>query len=146
MNAAGLCGKSHFTNHIMRLHIRHYLLVFCSTCGCCNRLTTFLVVKILVNNPFSVINVTRGKIVDEQALMDALRSGAIGGAGLDVTPQEPLPEAHPLWRMANVIVTPHAAGGSPNRVDRIVDLFCDNLRRILADQPLLSVIDKKKGY
>ena len=93
-----------------------------------------------------LINVTRGKIVSEQALIEALRKGVIGGAGLDVTPQEPLPEDHPLWRMENVIVTPHAAGGSPNRLDRIVDLFCENLRRLLAGQPLLSVIDKRKGY
>ena len=93
-----------------------------------------------------LINVTRGKIVNEMALMEALRKGKIGGAGLDVTPQKPLPENHPLWRMENVIVTPHAAGGSPNRMDRIVDLFCENLRRFLADKPLLSVIDKSKGY
>lgn len=93
-----------------------------------------------------LINVTRGKIVDEQALMAALRKGVIGGAGLDVTPQEPLPEDHPLWRMDNVIVTPHTAGGSSNRIDRVVALFCENLRRLLAGRPLLSVIDKKKGY
>ena len=99
-----------------------------------------------MQNHALLINVTRGKIVDERALMEALRKGVIGGAGLDVTPQEPLPEDHPLWRMENVIVTPHAAGGSPNRMDRIVELFCENLRRILAGQPLLSVIDKSKGY
>ena len=93
-----------------------------------------------------LINVTRGKIVDEQALMEALNKGLIGGAGLDVTPQEPLPHDHPLWQMENVIITPHAAGGSPNRDDRIVALFCENLRRILNDKPLKSVIDKKKGY
>ena len=93
-----------------------------------------------------LINVTRGKIVNEQALIEALRKGVIGGAGLDVTPQEPLPEDHPLWSMENVIITPHAAGGSPNRLDRIVELFCENLRRLLAGQPLLSVIDKRKGY
>ena len=93
-----------------------------------------------------LINVTRGKIVNEQALIEALRKGWIGGAGLDVTPQEPLPEDHPLWSMENVIITPHVAGGSPNRWDRIVDLFCENLRRLLASEPLLSVIDKRKGY
>ena len=93
-----------------------------------------------------LINVTRGKIVNEQALMEALRKGVIGGAGLDVTPQEPLPEDHPLWRMENVIVTPHAAGGSPTRMDRTVELFCENLRRLMAGQTLLSVIDKRKGY
>ncbi len=93
-----------------------------------------------------LINVSRGKIVDEAALMDALEQGKIGGAGLDVTPREPLPEDHPLWSMENVIVTPHTAGGSPNRRDRLVDPFCANLRRLLAEQPLLGVIDKEKGY
>ena len=99
-----------------------------------------------MRNHALLINVTRGRIVDEEALLEALRSGAIGGAGLDVTPREPLPVDHPLWQMENVIVTPHAAGGSPNRMDRVVDLFCENLRRLLAGQPLLSVIDKRKGY
>ena len=90
-----------------------------------------------------LINVTRGGLVDEQALMEALRTGEIGGAGLDVTPQEPLPEDHPLWRMENVIVTPHAADGSPHRM---VDLFCENLERLIAGEPMVSVIDKRKGY
>ena len=99
-----------------------------------------------MRNHALLINVTRGKIVEEQALMEALTTGSIGGAGLDVTPQEPLPEDHPLWHMENVIITPHAAGGSPNRMDRGVGLFCDNLRRFLAGDPLLSVIDKEKGY
>ena len=93
-----------------------------------------------------LINVTRGKIVDEAALLNALSNGVIGGAGLDVTPQEPLPEDHPLWRMSNVVVTPHTAGGSPVRGDRIVDLFCENLRRLLDGDALSSVIDKSKGY
>ncbi len=93
-----------------------------------------------------LINVTRGKIVDEAALMEALEGGVIGGVGLDVTPQEPLPLDHPLWNMDNVIVTPHAAGGSPNRDGRLVELFCDNLRRFIDGEPMLSVIDKEKGY
>ena len=73
-------------------------------------------------------------------------SGQIGGAGLDVLPWEPLPDGHPLWEMENVIITPHAAGGSPLRLGRSVDVFCENLKRDLAGQPLLSVIDKRKGY
>ncbi len=93
-----------------------------------------------------LINVTRGRIVDEEALLEALEKGWIGGAGLDVTPREPLPQDHPLWSMDNVIITPHTAGGSPRRQDRIVGVFCDNLRRFLADQPLEGVIDKDKGY
>ena len=99
-----------------------------------------------MRNHALLINVARGKIVNENALMDALEKGEIGGAGLDVTPQEPLPDEHQLWRMHNVIITPHVAGGSPNRRDRLVQLFCENLRRILASEPLLSVIDKRKGY
>jgi phosphoglycerate dehydrogenase-like enzyme len=93
-----------------------------------------------------LINVTRGRIVQEEALLEALEQGLIGGAGLDVTPQEPLPEDHPLWRMENVVVTPHTAGGSPVRLDRTVGLFCENLKRLLASAPLMSVIDKSKGY
>ena len=93
-----------------------------------------------------LINVTRGKIVDEGSLLRALEEGWIGGAGLDVTPDEPLPQDSPLWDMPNVIVTPHVAGGSPNRDDRTVGLFCDNLERFLVGKPLLSVIDKRKGY
>ena len=93
-----------------------------------------------------LINVTRGKIVDGPALTRALTSGSIGGAGLDVTPEEPLPTDSPLWDMPNVIITPHVAGGSPIRLDRTVGLFCDNLERLLVGKPLLSVIDKEKGY
>ncbi len=93
-----------------------------------------------------LINVTRGKIVDEPSLLRALEEGLIGGAGLDVTPEEPLPQNSPLWDLPNVIVTPHVAGGSPNRDDRTVGLFCDNLERFLVGKPFLSVIDKRKGY
>ncbi len=93
-----------------------------------------------------LINVTRGGIMDENALVAALDRGRIAGAGLDVVPVEPLPPGHPLWEMENVLITPHTAGGSPNRQDRIVNLFCENLKRLDAGQPLLSVIDKKKGY
>ena len=93
-----------------------------------------------------LINVTRGEIVDERSLLRALQENRIGGAGLDVTPQEPLPPDSPLWDMPNVIITPHVAGGSPHRLDRTVGLFCDNLERFLAGKPLLSVIDKRKGY
>ncbi len=93
-----------------------------------------------------LINVTRGKIVDGPALIRALNDERIGGAGLDVTPVEPLPDDNPLWDMPNVIITPHVAGGSPIRMDRTVTLFCDNLERFLVGKPLLSVIDKQKGY
>ena len=93
-----------------------------------------------------LINVTRGDIMDEEALMEALEQGQIGGAGLDVTPREPLPDDHPLWHMGNVIITPHTAGGSPERLDRSVNLFCQNLKKFLAGEPLQNIIDKHKGY
>ena len=93
-----------------------------------------------------LVNVTRGKIIDGPALLRALKNGSIGGAGLDVTPEEPLPTDSPLWDMPNVIITPHVAGGSPIRLDRTVGLFCDNLERTLVGKPLLSIIDKEKGY
>ena len=93
-----------------------------------------------------LVNVTRGLIVDEYALLQALEQGQIGGAGLDVVPQEPLPDDHPLWHMPNVVVTPHTAGGSPHRMGRTVDLFCDNLARLLDGRSMSSVINKDKGY
>lgn len=93
-----------------------------------------------------LINVTRGQIIDNIALMQALEEGLIAAVGLDVTPQEPLPSDSPLWHKDNVIVTPHTSGGSPARMDRTIDLFCENLKRFLSNQPLLSVIDKRKGY
>ena len=99
-----------------------------------------------MQNHALLINVTRGKIMDDASLVEALETGQIAGAGLDVTPQEPLPSDHPLWNMPNVIITPHTAGGSPNRQDRIVNLFCENLRRFLKGENMLSVIEKKKGY
>ena len=93
-----------------------------------------------------LINVTRGDIVDGPSLLEALENGVIGGAGLDTSPGEPLADDHPLWNMENVVITPHTAGGSPVRVARIVDVFCDNLKRYLEGRPLTGVIDKHKGY
>ena len=99
-----------------------------------------------MRNHALLINVTRGDIVDESSLLAALENGVIGGAGLDTSPGEPLADDHPLWNMENVVITPHTAGGSPVRVARIVDVFCDNLKRYLEGRPLTGVIDKHKGY
>jgi phosphoglycerate dehydrogenase-like enzyme len=93
-----------------------------------------------------LINVTRGAIVYGADLLAALEQGLLWGAGLDVTDPEPLPPGHPLLAHPRVIVTPHTAGGSPRRAQRVVDTFCDNLRRLRAGQPLLALIDKQKGY
>src|ERR671923_191607 len=90
-------------------------------------------------------NVTRGGVIDHDALVRALRAGAIAGAGLDVTEPEPLPPGHPLWQMPNVLVTPHASGHSPHSGRRMFDLLRENLRRFAAGEPLLNVVDKQAG-
>ena len=93
-----------------------------------------------------IVNVTRGPIIDGDALTEALGNGAIRGAGLDVTPIEPLPPDHPLWQMPNVVITPHTAGASQMRGHRNIERFVENLRRYRAGQPLDGLIDKQKGY
>lgn len=93
-----------------------------------------------------LVNVTRGEIVYGEDLLAALEEGLIWAAGLDVTDPEPLPKDHPLWRHPRCVVTPHTAGGSPRRADRIVDTFCENLRRLRDGRPLVALIDKQKGY
>lgn len=92
------------------------------------------------------IAVSRGKLYDAMALAQALESKHLAGAGLDVTDPEPLPKGHPLWKMENVIVTPHIAGRSDGENARYMALFRENLRRFGAGEPLLYVVDKQKGY
>jgi phosphoglycerate dehydrogenase-like enzyme len=84
------------------------------------------------------VNVGRGKVVDEDALIDALRSGRLAGAALDVTAVEPLPADSPLWDMENVIISPHTAALSWHENERIVELFAENLRRYLRGEELRS--------
>jgi phosphoglycerate dehydrogenase-like enzyme len=93
-----------------------------------------------------LINIARGKIVDQPALIEALRAGKLAGAGLDVTNPEPLPKESPLWEMDNVIITPHHAGQSPKAPRRVFELFCENLKRFVAGEPLINVVDKTRGY
>jgi len=93
-----------------------------------------------------VINVGRGGLIDEDGLIAALQENRIAGAGLDVFEKEPLPAESPLWTLPNVLITPHTAGSSPRSHERLIDLFCENLRRYLAGEPLLNVVDKKVGY
>ncbi len=93
-----------------------------------------------------LINIGRGGLIDEGALIAALRAGEIAGAGLDVFEQEPVPADSPLWGMSNVMVTPHVGGDSPRSHERLMDLFCENLRRYVAGEPLLNVVDKSEGY
>jgi phosphoglycerate dehydrogenase-like enzyme len=91
-------------------------------------------------------NVSRGAIVDEAALVDALRAGKLAGAGLDVFEEEPLPATSPLWELDNVILTPHVAGLTPLYFERTAALFADNLDRFLAGQPLANRFDPDRGY
>ncbi len=93
-----------------------------------------------------LVNVTRGEIVDGDALVRALRDGRCGGAALDVAPVEPLPADHPLWTFPNVVMTPHTAGASQHRAPRNIARFCENLRRAQAGEPLVGVVDKRLGY
>jgi len=93
-----------------------------------------------------LINIARGGVVDELALVDALHQGRIGGAGLDTFATEPLPEESPLWRMPNVIITPHTAGTSPRYWERATALFCENLARYLEGKPLRNVVSREDGY
>lgn len=92
------------------------------------------------------INIGRGAVVDEQALMGALSSGKLQGAVLDVVAQEPLPTEHPLWRFDNVFIFPHSASTSKNENRRMVDLFLENLERYQLGQPLKNVFDLKRFY
>jgi phosphoglycerate dehydrogenase-like enzyme len=93
-----------------------------------------------------LINLARGPVIDERALIVALQAGEIAGAGLDVFEREPLPADSPLWNMANVVITPHYSYDSPQYHERRLDLFCDNLRRYLAGAPLRNVVDVDHGY
>jgi phosphoglycerate dehydrogenase-like enzyme len=92
-------------------------------------------------------NVGRGTVVDEAALVEALLSGHLSGAALDVFEVEPLPEDSPLWELENVIISPHATDMVPALINkRQTDLFCENLRRYLAGETLINVLDKKLLY
>ena len=93
-----------------------------------------------------VINVARGGLVDEMAMLRALRSGPLGGAVLDAFREEPLPETSPFYRLPNCIVTPHTSWFSGAVLGRTFDVFCDNLRRYRAGEPLKYVVDPTAGY
>lgn len=93
-----------------------------------------------------LINIARGNIVDEEALICALDERWIAGAGLDVFATEPLPADSRLWEFTNVIFSPHIAAGMEDYNIRATELFCDNLRRYLSGKNVFNVIDKKKGY
>jgi len=93
-----------------------------------------------------LINIARGQIVDEEALIRALKERWIAGAGLDALTTEPLPADSPLWELPNVILTPHVAGISPNYKVTVTDLFCKNLGHYLKGEKLFNIVNKNKGF
>ena len=93
-----------------------------------------------------LINIARGAVVDEPALIEALRSGHLGGAALDVFEQEPLAETSPLWDMENVLINSHSASTSDRENERLTDLFCDNLQRFVNGQPLRNALRSARYY
>jgi phosphoglycerate dehydrogenase-like enzyme len=93
-----------------------------------------------------LVNISRGQVVDEDALTAALSSGHLGGACLDVFETEPLPASSPLWQLDNVIISPHSASTVAAENHLLTELFTDNLQRWLAGRPLRNVYDRAAGY
>jgi phosphoglycerate dehydrogenase-like enzyme len=93
-----------------------------------------------------LINVARGAVVDEEALIEALEEGWIAGAALDVFVEEPLPPESPLWDAEKVIITPHNSWSTPHLKAREARLFLDNLRHYVRGEPLRNVVNKELGY
>lgn len=93
-----------------------------------------------------LVNVGRGAIIDEAALISALAAGKIAGAALDVTEEEPLPATSPLWNLDNVIISPHISGNSTRYDEKAATLFAENLKRYVEKRPLLNALDRKRGY
>jgi phosphoglycerate dehydrogenase-like enzyme len=95
-----------------------------------------------------LVNLARGGLVSEPALLEALQSGALRGAGLDVFATEPLPAGHPFWTLPNVLITPHVSAVSRGFWRREMDLIVENLRRVLSDPeaPLLNEVNRQAGY
>jgi phosphoglycerate dehydrogenase-like enzyme len=93
-----------------------------------------------------LMNVARGPLIDEPALVEALRDRRIAGAGLDVFVEEPLPADSPFWSFDNILITPHTAAVTERLWERHYDLIVENLRRFVAGTPLLNEVDKKRGY
>ncbi|MDA0244300.1 MAG: D-2-hydroxyacid dehydrogenase [Chloroflexi bacterium] len=93
-----------------------------------------------------LVNIGRGAIIKEDDLVKGLKKGWLAGAGLDVFETEPLPAKSPLWGLENVILSPHVSGFTPHYDERVTDLFAENLRRYLAGEPLLNVVNRERGY
>jgi phosphoglycerate dehydrogenase-like enzyme len=93
-----------------------------------------------------LVNIARGEIVDQDALVDALNNGTIAGAGLDVFVPDPLPDGHPLFSTKNLIITPHVSGVSTMLWRRIMNLWIENIVRFREGRPMINLVDKHRGY
>jgi phosphoglycerate dehydrogenase-like enzyme len=100
----------------------------------------------LLNPGAIIVNVARGRIIEETALLAALQNGRLGGAVLDVFEREPLDPASPLWNLPNVVISPHCSGVRPDHWDEVIDLFSENLRRFQSGEPLLNMVNSEAGY
>jgi phosphoglycerate dehydrogenase-like enzyme len=92
------------------------------------------------------LNIGRGASVIEKDLIKALKTKLIKGAAVDVTEIEPLPKTSPLWKLENIIITPHVSSWTPNYTDRVVEIFCNNLKAYLKNKPMPTLVDKSRGY
>ena len=93
-----------------------------------------------------VVNVGRGEVIDQDAMIEALKSGRLGGAGLDVTTPEPLDAQSPLWDIENVLLTPHVSGARQNYNDAAFEVFVENLRRFTAGRKMMNLVERSRGY
>ena len=100
----------------------------------------------LLKEDSCVIVMSRGKIVDENALADALREGHLAGAAIDAFAEEPVPPGSPLWDVNNLIITPHMSGATPELTEGRREIFRENLRRFISGEPFLYVPDLRAGY
>ena len=127
------------------LPIADYLVVAVPGVASTNGLVDRRRLSLLPQGAF-VINIGRGSVIEEQAMVDLLAAGYLSGAALDVFEVEPLPAGSPLWDMPNVLINPHSASTSHKENGRITDLFCENLRRYLDGRPLLNLYEHGRGY
>ena len=130
---------------LMFLEKSNILMVCCPSTPETHKLLSYAQFNQMPDSSY-IVNVSRGKVVDEEALLAALQTGKLAGAGLDVTYTEPCPPENPLWEQENVILTSHSAGSSQHIRRRAMQLFIDNLHRYAAGESLVNVVDKQKGY
>ena len=122
--------------------------VLVNTCPCTKETEGMFNAKVFgaMKKTAYFLGLSRGALVDEPALIAALKEGRIAGAGLDVVRQEPLPSSSPLWDCPNLIVSCHSSGFSPQRQVRLIGLIAENVRRYASGLPLMNVVDKQRGY